>query len=219
MKNYDVLIIGAGIAGICTAYELVKQRSDLKICILEKGNSIYNRKCPVVEDKARKCVNCPSCSIMEGFGGAGSFSDGKYNITTEFGGWLNRYISDEELLKLIEYVDSINVSFGACNEVFSTQSKEAIEIEKKILGQDMRLLHAKVKHLGTENNLKILTNMYEYLKDKVEIRFKAKVEDIEVLYKSYKVILKDGSTVHSKYLVASPGRSGAKWFKDICTKR
>ena len=154
INKADVIIIGAGISGICTAYELIKYRPDLKIIILEQGNNIEKRICPIIDGKVDKCINCKNCSIMNGFGGAGNFSDGKFNITVEFGGWLNRYISDEKVMELIEYVDSINVKFGACKDTFSTDSKEAMAIEKKALENDLHLLHAKVKHLGTENNLK-----------------------------------------------------------------
>ena len=100
-KHYDVAIIGAGISGIMTAYELAENSSDLSIALLEQGKSIYKRACPIIEGKVKECVNCPACSIMKGFGGAGNFSDGKYNFTTAFGGWFNEYLPDKEVMDLI----------------------------------------------------------------------------------------------------------------------
>ena len=216
-QNYDIIIIGAGIAGICTAYELIEQRPDLNIIMFEQGNNIYQRICPIIAKKSEKCISCTNCSIMNGFGGAGSFSDGKYNITTEFGGWLNRYIADEEVLKLLEYVDKINMRFGATNKFYSTDNEVARKIERRALQYDLHLLHAKVKHLGTENNLNILKKMYDYLEDKVHIRCNTKVENIvKEEDGTFSVTLEDGISVHSEFLVAAPGRAGAEWFSNIC---
>lgn len=218
MSNaYDVVIIGAGISGICTAYELTEARPDLKIVILEQGNEITDRVCPIIAKKTKKCLKCPKCSIMKGFGGAGSFSDGKYNITTEFGGWLNRYISDEEVLELIDYVDKINIKFGACKEVYSTDTPAAKEIERRAIENDLHLLHAKVKHLGTENNFEILKSIYLYLKDKVEIRCGVKAENILLSTYGY-VVETQNDKIFTKYLVAAPGRAGAEWFSNTCKK-
>lgn len=217
-KIRDVVIIGAGIAGLATAYELVENRPDLNIIILEQGNDINERICPIIAKKVEKCINCKKCSIMKGFGGAGSFSDGKYNFTTEFGGWLNRYIPDEEVMELIEYVDKMNMRFGACDEMYSTDTPKAREIEKKALENDLHLLHAKVKHLGTENNLKILKDMNKYLKEKVELRCGVKATDILKSEDGYSVILDDGTEIKTKFIVAAPGRAGAEWFSDACKK-
>ena len=164
--TYDVAIIGAGTAGVYAGYELLQLRPHLKILILQMGADIYKRQCPIVAGKVRECISCKPCSIMSGFGGAGAFSDGKYNFTTQFGGWLGDYLGDEELMRLIDYVDSVNVRFGATTEIFSTDSPEARAIEKKALENDLHLLQARCKHLGTERNLKILTNIYEYMADK-----------------------------------------------------
>lgn len=215
-KMYDVAIIGAGIAGICTAYELTEKRPDLSIIILEQGNKIGKRVCPIIAKKTEKCIKCKKCNIMKGFGGAGGFSDGKYNFTTEFGGWLNRYIADEEVMKLIDYVDSINLRFGACKELYSTDTPQAKQIEKRAIENDLHLLHAKVKHLGTENNFEILKKMYEYLEDKVEIRCGTKVEEIGVYEGYYGMSLDDTTSINARYLVAAPGRSGAEWFSNAC---
>lgn len=218
-KSYDVAIIGAGIAGICAAYELSK-KSKLRIALIDKGKEISSRSCPI-KNTSSKCIGCNECSIMNGFGGAGGFSDGKYNITTEFGGWLTDYIGNKKALELIEYVDKINMEFGATEETYSTDNEEAKTIEREALKYDLHLLHAKVKHLGTENNFNILCRMYDYLKDKVDILCHTEVSTIEVLEDNCYLLScldKEGKNerIISKYLIVAPGRSGAEWFSKIC---
>jgi len=217
MKHYDIGIIGGGISGIMCAYELSKHKPDLEICIFEKGNSILNRRCPLTAEKSEKCVKCPSCAIMEGFGGCGSFSDGKYNFTTEFGGWLNEYISSEEVMSLIEYMDKILVEFGATTKRFTTNTPKARELRKIALQNDLHLLQAQVKHLGTENNLRIMTNIYNYLKDKVNILHNTEVTDI--VQEGRKYILSTETGQYScNYLISAVGRVGSEWFTEICKK-
>ena len=212
---YDVAIIGAGTAGIFAAYELKNLCPSLNIVILEMGTDIYRRQCPIVAGKVKDCISCNPCSIMSGFGGAGAFSDGKYNFTTEFGGWLGEYVGDEELLALIDYVDSVNVRFGATTEIFSTDSPAARAIEKRALENDLHLLQARCKHLGTERNRMILTNIYEFLQDSCEFRFHTPVRSIEALDEGYRLML-DNDTVECQYCIAAPGRCGAEWFADRC---
>ena len=214
--DYDVAIVGAGISGYMAAYEL-SQKSNLKILLIDQGKTIEKRVCPMKSKKV-KCMKCDKCSIMKGFGGAGNFSDGKYNITTEFGGWLNEYISDEEVLSLIDYVDKINMSFGATDETFSTDSIEARAIKKKALENDLHLLQAKVKHLGTENNLEILKKIYSFLKERVKIVCGNKIKDISISDDIYILQPDMGKTIKTKYLIAAPGRSGAEWFSNQCKK-
>ncbi len=216
MENkYDAIIIGCGEAGLYAAYELDRICPDMKILILEKGKPIDKRTCPIVAGKVQECINCKTCSIMNGFGGAGAFSDGKFNFTTDFGGWLTDFMDRDEVMDLIEHVDSINVKFGATEERFTTNSPEARELYKTALQHDLHLLNASCKHLGTENNLKILTNLYNHLRKNVELRFNAEVVSFD-LSGAKSVTLKNGEKISCDYLIAAPGRSGAEWFSQQC---
>ena len=220
MSNYDVAIIGGGTAGIFAAYELSKLHPELNIVMLEQGNPIDRRKCPIIQKKTTSCINCKNCSIMNGFGGAGAFSDGKFNFTTAFGGWLHDYIPAEDVMSLIEYVDSVNMSFGATEERFSTYTPEAKALAKKALEHDLHLLGAEVKHLGTERNLKILGLMSDYLRERIDLKCNTTVESIEHFPDDSYTLTLDGTNekINCKYLVAAPGRSGAEWFSGQCKK-
>ena len=219
----DVAIIGCGEAGIFAGYELKKLHPELDIVVVEQGKDIYSRKCPIVAGKVKSCVHCKTCDTMCGFGGAGAFSDGKFNFTTQFGGWLTDYMEPAEVMNLIEYVDSINVAHGATIERYSTSSEkldhihtpDPVMLEIEALKYDLHLLQAQCKHLGTERNLQILTNIYESQRDKVDYRFNVSVEKIEQLDDGYRLITDQGD-VDCTYLVAAPGRSGAEWFATQC---
>jgi len=217
LKKYDVAIIGGGTAGIFAGYELIQKKPDLKIVMIEQGNDIYSRNCPIIKNQVKSCINCKYCDIMRGFGGAGAFSDGKYNFTTAFGGWLNDYLPDNEVMDLINYVDSVNMKFGATDKVFSTYSEEAKALEKKALENDLHLLQATVKHLGTENNLEILKRQFLYLQERIEIRCRTEIKDIIANEDgTYVLETSDGNNIECDYLVAAPGRSGAEWFSTQC---
>lgn len=220
MKNNirDVAIIGSGTSGIFAGYELSEKNPALDIVMLEQGCDIKGRKCPTIANRKLNCLRCKSCGIMHGFGGAGAYSDGKFNFTTQFGGWLNEYLEDRHVMELLEYVDSINVKFGATTERYTTESEEASKIEKKALQNDLHLLHASVKHLGTENNLKILTRLYEHLDKRMEIRCNTEVKQIVPEDGFYRLELANGENLHCRYLIAAPGRSGAEWFSQQCRK-
>ena len=139
---YDVVILGCGEAGIFAAYELAHSRPDLKVLALDQGRDIYHRSCPIVAGKVRECIHCSVCDTMCGFGGAGAFSDGKFNFTTQFGGWLTDFMEPGEVMSLIDYVDSINVAHGATTECFSTSTPEARALERRALAYDLHLLQA-----------------------------------------------------------------------------
>ena len=216
MAKYDVAIVGAGPAGTMAAYELVEKQPGIRVIVMESGRDIYHRVCPISAGKVDSCINCKPCSIMRGFGGAGAFSDGKYNFTTKFGGWLNEYLPDQKVMDLIHYVDEINMKHGAPAKVFSTEKSN---LGRRALEHDLHLLDASVRHLGTENNLRMLEQTYEYLKDKVEFRFECLVEKIETDRQGKNsLVLTGGERIESDYLVVAPGRAGAEWFTMECRK-
>jgi uncharacterized FAD-dependent dehydrogenase len=149
-NDYNVIIIGAGPGGIFAAYELSKLNPDLAIGIFESGKALEDRECPITLGKTDKCINCKSCSIMSGFGGAGAFSDGKYNITNDFGGTLYEYIGKNEALELMYYVDDINMKHGGEGTKMYTTANS--KLKKECIEQDLHLLDASVRHLGTDIN-------------------------------------------------------------------
>ncbi|WP_346355691.1 NAD(P)/FAD-dependent oxidoreductase [Azotosporobacter soli] len=214
-KSYDVAIIGAGPAAVFAAYELLVKAPDLKVIMVESGHDIYRRSCPIGEKKVTHCIKCVPCDIMRGFGGAGAFSDGKYNFTTEFGGWLNEFISNKEVEELIDYVDSINLEYGAPKEFFTTKNST---LRNKALNYDLHLLQAKVRHLGTENNLHILKCLFEFLKVRMTMLFDVAVDTFSRVEDGFQLQLKDGSSVDCRHLIAAPGRAGAEWFSAECRK-
>lgn len=215
-KNYDVAIVGAGPAGSFAAYELIKKNPKLQVVVFESGNDLAKRICPISAGKVKNCIRCVPCNIMRGFGGAGAFSDGKFNFTTQFGGWLNEYVDDAEVLRLIDYVDEINQMHGAPTKIFSTAGSP---LRKKALQFDLHLLDARVRHLGTENNLKMLASMYEFLKDKVEFYFQTPVKKIETNGSGDNALcLENGEKIQAEYLIITPGRAGAEWFSDECRR-
>ncbi|MGN0819223.1 MAG: NAD(P)/FAD-dependent oxidoreductase [Christensenellaceae bacterium] len=213
--KYDVIIIGAGPGGIFTAYELVRQNPDLKIAVFEAGHTLEKRKCPIDGVNVKSCIKCPSCSIMSGFGGAGAFSDGKYNITNDFGGTLYEYIGKTQALSLMRYVDEINLAYGG--EGTKLYSTAGTKFKKLCIQNGLHLLDASVRHLGTDKNYVVLKNLYAFLKDKVTFYFDTPVELISVVDGGYKVFSKKGEH-EGKYCVISVGRSGSKWMESVCEK-
>lgn len=210
---FDVLIIGAGPGGIFTAYELMERNPELKIAVFEMGHELKNRKCPIDGDKVKACIHCKSCSIMSGFGGAGAFSDGKYNITNDFGGTLYEYIGKKSALELMEYVDKINLKYGG--EGTKLYSTAGSGFKKTCMQNGLHLLDASVRHLGTDINYVVLEHLYEHLKDKVSFYFDCPVDKVEVISGGYRVYCGNESYDGSKCVI-SAGRSGSKWMEQVC---
>ena len=211
--DYDVVIIGAGPGGIFSAYELSKNNEKLKIAVFEAGNELAKRKCPIDGDKVKSCIGCKTCAIMSGFGGAGAFSDGKYNITNDFGGTLYHYIGKKRATELMEYVDSINVSHGGENcKLYSTAGSH---FKKLCMQNQLHLLDASVRHLGTDINYIVLENLYNELKDKVEWHFNTHIDKVEKIENGYKIESKNGECT-CKDCIVSVGRSGSKWMEGVC---
>ena len=215
-KSFDIIIMGGGPAAIFAAYEFTLKSPELTVAIIEEGHTIDDRHCPLTMGKAQHCLRCTPCSIMRGFGGAGAFSDGKYNFTTEFGGWLSDYLPASTVMELIDYVDKINCSYGAPGDVFTTKN---CSIGKLALSCDLHLLNAKVRHLGTENNYKIMAGIYRHLLAKgVTIKCESHVESFAQEETGFVVTTTTPvmEEYHCKYLIAAPGRAGAEWFAGKC---
>ena len=213
MMHYDVIIIGAGPGGIFSAYELINLNPNLKIAVFEAGNELKKRVCPINGNNIKSCINCKNCSIMNGFGGAGAFSDGKYNITNDFGGTLYKYIGKEKAIELMEYVDKINMdNGGSCAKLYSTSNTS---LDKECIKHDLHLLQASVRHLGTDINYIVLENIYNKLKLHVDFYFNSYVEAINKIDYGYEVLSK-GNTYSCSNCVISVGRSGSKWMENIC---
>ncbi len=211
--NYDVIIIGAGPGGIFSAYELIGRSPQLKVAVFEAGHTLSKRRCPIDGEKIKTCIGCKSCSIMSGFGGAGAFSDGKYNITNDFGGTLYEYIGKKQALELMRYVDDINMRFGG--EGTKLYSTAGTKFKKLCIQHDLHLLDASVRHLGTDINYVVLENLLAYLSDKVEFHFDTPVESVTAEGEGYRIQCREGSFTCRKCVI-SVGRSGSKWMETVC---
>ncbi len=212
MKNYDVIIIGAGPGGIFAGYEL-SEKSDKSIAIFESGHPLSKRKCPIDGEKIKTCISCKTCSIMSGFGGAGAFSDGKYNITNDFGGSLYEHIGKKQAIELMRYVDHINMTHGG--EGTKMYSTAGTKFSKICLQNKLNLLNAEVRHLGTDINYVVLENIYEQLKNRIDFYFDAPVSTIQKDEDGY-IITAKGEEYHAKNCIVSVGRSGSKWIESVC---
>ncbi|MBO4795581.1 MAG: FAD-dependent oxidoreductase, partial [Clostridia bacterium] len=213
MKRYDTIIIGAGPGGIYSAYELSKLCPGKKIAVLEEGRPLEQRVCPIDGVKVKSCINCQSCAIMNGFGGAGAFSDGKYNITNQFGGTLHEYTGKKAALELMRYVDGINLEHGAQGtKLYSTANSR---IKRLCLQSNLHLLDAQVRHLGTDINFVVLNNLFEELKNKVEFRFNTPVRRVRACESGF-VISTDTEEYECADCIISVGRSGSKWMESVC---
>ena len=213
--DYNVIIIGAGPGGIFAAYELMQQKPDIKVAVFEAGHALNKRHCPIDGDKIKSCIGCKSCSIMSGFGGAGAFSDGKYNITNDFGGTLYQYVGKKQALDLMRYVDEINLKYGG--EGTKLYSTAGSRFKTLCIQNDLHLLDASVRHLGTDINYIVLENLYAYLENKVDFFFDTPVQSIEITGGGYKINCNNASYECEKCIV-SVGRSGSKWMEKVCSE-
>ena len=211
--NYDVIIIGAGPGGIFAAYELMQLQPSLKVAVFEAGHELSKRRCPIDGEKIKSCINCKSCSIMSGFGGAGACSDGKYNITNDFGGTLYQYIGKKQALDLMYYIDEINLRYGGEGTKLYTTAGSGFKTV--CIQHDHHLLDASVRHLGTDINYIVLENIYAYLKEKVDFFFDTPVRSVSLIENGYKIVCDNGEYT-CKDCIISVGRSGSKWMEQVC---
>ena len=211
--KYDVIIVGAGPGGIFSAYELTNLRPDLKVAVIEAGNELKKRRCPIDGEKVKSCIKCKSCAIMSGFGGAGAFSDGKYNITNDFGGSLYEYIGRKTAIDLMKYVDQINLTYGG--EGTKMYSTAGSAFKTLCVQNKLQLLDASVRHLGTDINYVVLENLYAKLSKSVDFFFNTPAQAIEKTEEGYRVVTKKG-TFEGTECIVSVGRSGSKWMETVC---
>ena len=211
--HFDVIIIGAGPGGIFAAYELMQRKPQLKVAVFEAGHALSKRHCPIDGNKVKTCIGCSSCSIMSGFGGAGAFSDGKYNITNDFGGTLYEYIGKKQALELMHYVDAVNLKHGG--EGTKLYTTAGTRFKTQCIQHDLHLLDASVRHLGTDINYVVLENLYTCLKDQVTFFFDTPVLSVAAQEKGYEIFCKNGSYSCDQCII-SVGRSGSKWMEKVC---
>ncbi len=214
MDKYDIIIAGAGASGVFMAYELTKLNCSAKVLMVDKGAPLEKRQCPIKKGLTPTCVKCSPCHIMNGYGGAGTLSDGKYNITTQFGGDLHKYVGMEEANALMEYVDSVLCSMGGKDAKLYHTSRE---LKTKALQYDLHLLEAKVRHLGTDRNVEILGKIFDYISSHIETRFYTTLDTVEKMADgTFKVTTDKGEAFYCDDLVLAAGRSGSKWISSVC---
>ncbi len=225
-QTYDVIIVGAGPAGFYAAYELTRKAPAAKVLLIDKGVEAKYRHCPILEGKIDKCppankiktyASCwPACGIINGAGGAGSFSDGKFNITSEYGGYLTEYLPASEVLSLIHYVDEINLAHGAPQVITDPTTDAVKDIERRAIGAGLKLLRARVRHIGTDNNIKLMNSIFAYLDERIDLRFRTFVEEILVDNGVIQgVRLANGDEIRSRFVLLTPGRDGSTWLSEV----
>lgn len=216
MKKYDVIIVGAGASGVFMSYELTKRENKAKVLMIDKGASLEQRICPIKLGKVSNCIKCSPCHIMNGYGGAGTLSDGKYNITNQFGGDLHRYVGAEEALNLMEYVDEVLCDMGGADaKLYSTGSTD---LKTTALRNNLHLLDAKVRHLGTDRNVRILGKIFDYTKERIDTMFHTTISKVEKFDEGFSITTDKGEEFQCNELVLATGRSGSKWISDVCNK-
>lgn len=216
MKHYDIIIVGAGASGVFLSYELTKLENRAKVLMIDKGAPLEKRQCPIKKG-AKTCVKCSPCHIMNGYGGAGTLSDGKYNITTQFGGDLHNYVGRDAAMALMEYVDEVLCGMGGADaKLYSTASSELKTIA---LRNNLHLLEAKVRHLGTDRNVKILGRIFDYCSDRIDTMFYTTITEIEQEQDGTFLVKTDkGEAFSCRDLVLATGRSGSKWISSVCDR-
>lgn len=220
MQSYDVLIIGAGPAGIFTALELDKLCPDKRVLMVDSGSAIADRRCPARTQG--RCVHCKTCSIMNGWAGAGAFSDGKLSLSPDVGGNLLDYLPRAQAEQLIRYCDQTYLHFGAPEKVFGTGGREADDIAYEAQRNNIQLIRCPVRHMGTEYSYQVLKAMYDYLRNRPQFTFLPHTTAQRLLVRQGRVAgavleLMDGSSeqVEANAVVAAPGRGGAAWLSQV----
>ncbi|MCI9501251.1 MAG: NAD(P)/FAD-dependent oxidoreductase [Hungatella sp.] len=216
-NQFDVIIIGAGPSGIFCAYELIRQKPDLKVLMIEKGRPIEKRTCPKRTTKV--CVGCKPCSITTGFAGAGAFSDGKLSLSPDVGGHLPDILGYDKAVELIRESDDIYLKFGADTSVYGVdKQKEIQEIRRKAINANLKLIECPIRHLGTEEGYKIYTRLQDHLLSQgIQMEFNTMVNDIIIEDGRAKAVVTDkGETFHALEIVSAIGREGSDWFSHIC---
>lgn len=221
--KYDVVVVGAGPAGIFTAIEIHNKKPGTKVAILDKGTTILKRNCPM--RKTVKCMNCKPCAIVSGWSGAGAFSDGKLSQSPEVGGRLLDYMDNDTAHDIIKYVDNIYLKFGANKELHGANSAKVDDIKYKCIQNGIKLVPCEVRHLGTEKAFDVLKGMYDYLMSETSTDYLERHTATNILVENNKVYgveatKKNGDLVKLEcdYLVVAPGRTGADWFTAECKK-
>ena len=221
--KYDVIIIGAGPAGLFSAYELISKNKNLKIAMLDKGFRVKNRVCPM-NKKGIPCQNCNPCAILAGYGGAGTFSDGKLNFIPRLGkSDLTKYMPESVANKLIDETEEIFNKFNMDAEVYPSNMDEANEIKKKVAIAGAKLLVIKQKHLGSDHLPEYIDGICDYLVENgVDLFDRADVTDIKTIdqdtHEVTYVTGKNSTTIVGKNVIVAPGRTGAKWIQELADK-
>jgi len=209
-QDFDVIVVGAGPAGIFCATELSRQ-SSLRVLMLEKGKDVTRRKCLMDIDET--CNQCKVCSVTSGWGGAGAFSDGKLTLTTEFGGWLDKYIGKEELARLIDFVDALYVENGAPDRIFGEDNDCLEDLKRRAARAGIKFIPARIRHMGTENTHRVLRKFKQNLqRHNTVIHLNEAVESILVEDNQVRGVSTQRGQYHAPVVVCAPGRNGAQWF-------
>ncbi len=214
MKKHDVIIVGAGPAGIFCALELLKNNDALRILIIEKGKDIAERACPM-KKKSVSCLECAECDLLSGWGGAGAFSDGKLSLSPSVGGHLSRYIEKEDLRELIEYVDAVYREYGAPDFTYGEDGERISALQKNASKYDLILVPSRIRHIGTDRCKNVLQNIRNYLDERTTIKFLDSAMELIKENGTIKgVITEKGERFHADYIVVAPGREGSQWLEN-----